>query len=203
MMADAWQKTDTGEIATNREMHSLAAHADARGVHGLAVHVEVGSEAGGGMRLRYRVAGDAACLTIPPRAGVPTREDGLWRHTCFELFVAGVGEAAYREFNFSPSGQWQAYAFTGYRAGGSLEPAHAPDIVFDARPEGLTLDVRLHCANLPAAKRLKLGLCAVLEHADGSLSFWALRHAPGKPDFHHPDTFALDFDLTMRNGPQT
>ncbi len=38
---------------------------------------------------------------------------------------------------------------------------------------------------------LRLGLSAVLEMKDGSLSYWALAHPPGKPDFHHPDSFAL------------
>jgi len=35
-------------------------------------------------------------------------------------------------------------------------------------------------------------LTAVVECVDGALSYWALRHAAGKPDFHHPDTFALE-----------
>ena len=38
---------------------------------------------------------------------------------------------------------------------------------------------------------LQLGLAAVIESADGALSYWALRHPPGEPDFHHRDAFAL------------
>ena len=37
-----------------------------------------------------------------------------------------------------------------------------------------------------------LGLSAVIEGADGSLSYWALVHPPGKPDFHNADCFALE-----------
>jgi len=37
----------------------------------------------------------------------------------------------------------------------------------------------------------KLGLSAVIEEIDGTKSYWALAHPPGKPDFHHPDCFAL------------
>jgi hypothetical protein len=33
-----------------------------------------------------------------------------------------------------------------------------------------------------------------VEDRSGSLSYWALRHAAGKPDFHHPDAFALELD---------
>jgi hypothetical protein len=40
----------------------------------------------------------------------------------------------------------------------------------------------------------RLALSAVIEEVDGALSYWALRHAPGKPDFHHRDTFALSVD---------
>ena len=32
---------------------------------------------------------------------------------------------------------------------------------------------------------------AVIEAVDGSVSYWALAHPAGKPDFHHPDGFAL------------
>ena len=40
-----------------------------------------------------------------------------------------------------------------------------------------------------------LGLSAVIEEHDGTLSYWALRHAPGKPDFHHRDAFALELGV--------
>jgi hypothetical protein len=37
----------------------------------------------------------------------------------------------------------------------------------------------------------RLGLSAIIEEASGRRSYWALAHPPGKPDFHHPDSFAL------------
>ncbi len=39
---------------------------------------------------------------------------------------------------------------------------------------------------------LALGLSVVIEEESGALSYWALRHAPGKPDFHHASAFALE-----------
>jgi hypothetical protein len=42
---------------------------------------------------------------------------------------------------------------------------------------------------------LRLGLSAVIEDDNGSLSYWALKHPSGKPDFHHPDAFALEIDV--------
>jgi hypothetical protein len=39
---------------------------------------------------------------------------------------------------------------------------------------------------------LFLGLSTVIEDDTGTLSYWALKHPSGKPDFHHPDAFALE-----------
>jgi hypothetical protein len=39
---------------------------------------------------------------------------------------------------------------------------------------------------------LSLALSAVIEDSAGTLSYWALRHPAGKPDFHHPQAFALE-----------
>jgi hypothetical protein len=43
-------------------------------------------------------------------------------------------------------------------------------------------------------EELAIGLAAVIEESSGALSYWALRHAPGKPDFHHPYGFILELD---------
>jgi len=42
--------------------------------------------------------------------------------------------------------------------------------------------------------KLSIAVSAVVEDQDGLLSYWALRHPPGKPDFHHADAFALVLD---------
>jgi hypothetical protein len=39
----------------------------------------------------------------------------------------------------------------------------------------------------------RLGLSALIDDTGGARSYWALAHAPGKPDFHHAASFALDF----------
>ena len=127
----------------------------------------------------YLMEGRIERLQIPaPRA--PRFADKLWQHTCCELFVARAG-GGYREFNFSPSGEWAAYEFDGYRTG---------QRAIDVRPEivlrGMQLEVSLE------EKASRIGLSAVIEEQDGAISYWALRHAPGKPDFHHPDAFAME-----------
>jgi hypothetical protein len=60
-------------------------------------------------------------------------------------------------------------------------------------PQGGT-DARLAGAP-PVTGGWQLGLTAVVEAADGSLSYWALRHPVARPDFHHRDGFAQTLNL--------
>jgi len=39
--------------------------------------------------------------------------------------------------------------------------------------------------------RLRVGLAVIIEEETGGYSYWALRHPPGKPDFHRQEAFAL------------
>jgi hypothetical protein len=175
----------------SRQKRALQPHPGARAACIAAIEVEIAVLPSGALKLIYVLTGDFASLRIPDVQ--PTRRaDGLWRHTCFEAFIRVADSPAYREFNFSPSGLWQAYAFHAYRAGGLLAPAPDPKIECLLEPGRLTLHATLQPDDLPAGARLRLGLTAVVEAADGSLGYWALQHTAGKPDFHHPDTFALE-----------
>jgi hypothetical protein len=139
---------------------------------------------GGRLQLAYVVHGRLAGLRIPsPRP--PAFADGLWEHTCFEAFVARA-QSRYQEYNFSPSGEYAAYGFESYRAGMSRLEAQ----VAVAWKEGSTLESTIA---LPSDAR-RAALSAVIEDSDGRLSYWALHHPSGKPDFHHPDSFALKLD---------
>jgi hypothetical protein len=163
-------------------------------VPGIAgIRVESAFLADGVLDLTYRLTGDLSLLRLPARHA-SARADDLWRHTCFEAFIMGEDRPAYRELNFSPSGQWQAFAFRNYREPASPPPDVAPAITASRAAHGLTLRARVPRAQLPPGARLRLGLSAVLETTDGALSYWALRHAPGRPDFHHPDAFTLEMD---------
>ena len=59
----------------------------------------------------------AGRLVLAPRSEPPAAQDFLWKRTCGELFLGVPGDPSYLEFNFSPSGDWAAYAFDGYRTG--------------------------------------------------------------------------------------
>ncbi|MFO1256441.1 MAG: GIY-YIG nuclease family protein [Sphingomonadaceae bacterium] len=129
----------------------------------------------------------AASLKLPGRSS-PRRTDGLWQSTCFELFV-GCQQADYREFNFSPSGEWAAYRFAKYRGGMADLPMQIePHINMQTLGDCFQLSVSLDARILQGARAM--GLSAVIEELDGTRSYWALAHPPGQPDFHHPACFA-------------
>lgn len=146
------------------------------------------SRADGALAVRYRIDGAIGRLLIPD-SSAPIPGECLWEHTCCELFVALTGAQAYREFNFSPSGQWAAYAFRSYRQGSAVA-VDAPGIVVRRSDQRLELEARVAAP----AGTLRVGLCAVIEDRDRALSYWALRHAPGKPDFHRAEAFALEVE---------
>jgi hypothetical protein len=71
----------------------------------------------------------------------------------------------------------------------------SPEIYVRRLDDGLELQSTVylgHIADLRDARRLRVALAAVIEGGNGKLSYWGLRHPPGKPDFHHPNGFALE-----------
>ncbi len=147
--------------------------------------------AGGKLRLHYTLGGRLAALRIPPETA-PDRRDELWKHTCFEAFVAPAAGSTYREFNFAPSGQWAAYDFTDYRVNRGELPAAAPSIAVSRRAERLEVEAEFDLDFLPQAAG-RLGLTAVIETQEGEISYWALTHPADRPDFHHAAGFTLSF----------
>jgi hypothetical protein len=138
------------------------------------------------LQLRYHLQGDLPKLTIP-KPQTPAMVDGLWEHSCFEAFIATEGDNGYQEFNFSPSGQWAAYAFSAYRQPNDWYSAHAYAISVERTDDDLVLQVVIPRAELPlvdTSKAIRISLTAVIEAADGSCSYWALHHPADKPDFH-------------------
>ena len=150
--------------------------------------------ASGVLSLAFALQGDLASLRIPEAR--PSRSTGgLWRHTCFEAFAMAGEGPGYREFNFSPSGAWAVSTFRGYRVAAELKVDQGPAIVVRRSGDLLELDIELRPEVLPPGRLLRLGLSAVVEDVDGMLSYWALRHPPGQPDFHHTDAFAMQLEL--------
>ncbi len=155
-----------------------------------SVEVELTATDWDDVLIGFRIEGERGVI---PERQASDRRDGLWKTTCFELFLKEPGVARYLEFNFSPSTQWAAYEFEGYRRGmRDLALVVDPCVDFDPdRP--LELSVDFDFSGMPNVA-MQVGISAVIEEEDGTMSYWALAHPPGdKPDFHHPDCFVLEF----------
>jgi len=171
--------------------HTLICHPDTPARAITALRAAVSRENATGLLLHYILEGGVKHLVPSPFAeATQRRADDLWQHTCFEAFVKPQGGEAYLEFNVAPALDWQAYALDGYREG--RRPADIPQPPkFERVVTSGRLELRARFEGLPPAA-WRLALTAVVAERDGTLSYWALRHAPGKPDFHHPDGFALE-----------
>ena len=148
------------------------------------------------LNLCFKLRGETDRLRIPALSAAGPAH-GLWQHTCMELFVTQPNVPSYREFNFSPSGQWAAYCFAEERQrdqdAESTDPLTALHIDRQEEHGLVALTVKLPISALPQGHGAWLfGLSVVVERDDGLLSYWALHHPrPDRPDFHHRDSFVL------------
>src|SRR5258708_38978411 len=174
----------------------LTCHPSIRAEAVRSIKVLVRRSASAELQMTFRLDGDIPRILISPPA-VSRFATELWRHTCFEAFIAVEGQAGYHEFNFAPSGEWTVYAFRSYRDGGTdADMTMRPDIVVRSTSSRLELDAVVRLDSLSAIHvdaSLRIGVSAVIEASDG-LSYWALRHPADRPDFHDADGFVLLLD---------
>lgn len=138
------------------------------------------------LNAHFAIQGDVDTLIWPERRRGSWVKD-LWKTTCFELFARAPQEAAYTEFNFSPSSDWCAMRFDTYRG----IPAPIRDVsvgieehTVNRSTKMLSVSISVAETSVPVNKGDQVGLTAVLEHIDGKLSYWALAHPGAQPDFH-------------------
>jgi len=163
------------------------------------IEAQIGWKTDGALVITYCLWGDMARLLVAPQQ-LPERSDFLWEHTCFEAFVGIPDQTAYREFNFSPSGHWAAYAFSNYRRRIESFPLdRVPQIETQRFAGRLELSATLPFGALPSGSTMfQIGLSAVIEAADivaGAHSYWALHHPSARPDFHHRAAFTMQLAL--------
>ncbi len=167
-------------------VHSLLQHPSTDAA--LTVEAVVRRIARGRVELAFDVLGDIADIVLPTR-GEGQRRDGLWKTTCAEMFVRAPGAPAYREVNVSPSSDWAAYAFDACRQGRHDDPgAELTGFDVSVSRSRLRLTAAIMLADL--ADPAEMALSAVIEMRGGGLSYWALAHPAGAPDFHHNVAFA-------------
>ena len=151
------------------------------------------SRSAGILSLSFHLRDPQAEVLLPDIAEHPERRDGLWRTTCFELFLAQPGHSSYHELNLSPAGHWNLLHFreTRQAADSGWTPQElAFQFIRRANGGELTAELPLEPLGL-ADGPLRLGVCAVLDTADSGPTHWALVHPMPHPDFHDPRGFVL------------
>tara|TARA_B100002051_G_scaffold197991_1_gene187881 strand:+ start:487 stop:1020 length:534 start_codon:yes stop_codon:yes gene_type:complete len=146
------------------------------------------------LALDYELLAPSDQLIWPGATASPERRDELWQSTCLELFIAQPNEPRYWEINLSPSGDWNVYRLDGYRQVLQAEPSiQHIKLSSQSAADRHQLDARVE---LPRVLRqvalLEASLCAVLQHANGSNSYWALCHPGSEADFHARAGFVLE-----------
>ena len=181
------------------ERRELICHPDtpARGVRSITVEIDLSFEEG--FALRFVVEGEIGAIVLPQGEGelviADSGTDGLWQSTCFEAFLTEEGQPDYTEFNYAPDGRWACYQFDDYRS--LLRADDLAPWMMEVEREVGRYTLRVEPGIFPDTGS-KLALAAVIEEIDGTKSYWALRHPPGKPDFHHPDCFRLTLGAPER-----
>ena len=179
-------------------MQQLICHPDTPAVNVEAVEACAERLESGRIQFRFHIDSSLNALALG-KAKPPERTDGLWKSTCFEAFLRCSRDGDYLEYNFAPSGQWAAYAFTDYRLGGTdLRMDQAPEISLDAGERRFAMKAEVVLPTDWCDIAIELNLTAVVEETDGTKSYWALAHPSGRPDFHHKDCFALKVEAPRR-----
>ena len=146
-------------------------------------------------RLRYTLHGRVARLALPT---TPLDEERLWEHTCAEMFVADVETPnAYTEWNFSPTGQNARFRFTAYRQRSESGVGDAVTVVSERSSGAFTLKATGDF-DLSSGEHGSLALSVIAREREGAVSFWALGHPAGRPDFHHP----VGFQIRLRSNEE-
>jgi len=159
-----------------------------------AIDVRVAVTDQGLLTAAYALSGSLEGLQLPAPAA-RTRADGLWQQTCAELFIRNApGDAGYLEFNFAPSTAWAAYCFDDYRSGMHALPIEPPEIRTEIKESAITVTAAVQLPPEWQAASFLVGASVVVLEQHDNISYWAIAHPPGKPDFHHRDCFALHLE---------
>jgi hypothetical protein len=141
--------------------------------------------------IHYQIFGDFDKIKIPHREKNPTRQDDLWKDTCFECFLGVVNSLSYWEFNLSPSGNWNVYSFSNYREGMKREKAFS-SLPFEFAKEADHLSVKMNISLkkiINNLQDLEIAITLVIKDDQDTISYWALKHQGEQADFHRRDSF--------------
>ncbi len=163
----------------------------------LELSIEASLEAqSSGFLLSFEITGkNIDQVLLSPKSPKPSRKNDLWKETCFECFF-GVGNSKqYFEFNGSTSGDWALYSFDDYRKGmKEVETFQQPFMEKLEKTENvlsvawrIPYFTKLILQNASITSVIKFGAQA------DEVSYWALKHAGEKPDFHLRESYIHRF----------
>lgn len=110
------------------------------------------------------------------------RKVGIWENDCFELFLQSNENSSYYEVNIDPhSFYWNAFYFSGYRAGPLKETDNISLLEVKCGPESFSFKLRL--PKTPSGFILHPKLI-LYPHELPPLYLSNLEHPASGPDFH-------------------
>lgn len=144
---------------------------------------------------RYHLVGDMDSIVWPALENKFERRADLWKHTCFEFFLGRRGDSGYFEFNLSPSGNWNSYAFSSFRKDMKLSESlglrtmHVTTNIYEKQLSAV-VDLMTELDGI-----VDIGIAAVIEDVNGWHHYFALAHSGERPDFHRRDTHLICCEL--------
>jgi hypothetical protein len=147
------------------------------------------------LSIHYSVRGELENIVLP-EPSKSSRQDDLWRATCFEFFIAPQDQSQYWEFNLSPSSKWNVYAMDAYRQVNMREEIAFTQLPFEFRKtnEELLLDISVNLNPiLESETALEVGVTTIIQTTDATESYWALVHPGSHADFHLRESFIMSF----------
>lgn len=152
------------------------------------------------LEVHFFISGDTSDIAWCELQNTPllkARRDGLWTNNCLELFWSRPNSSQYFELNLSPFLEWNIFEFQSYRSEKNESSLYE---VIPLSPWGRVTkpnrgesEILSHFQIRPRQRGLfesplHVFPTAVIKRED-KFSFWAFRHATGKPDFHKRDLF--------------
>lgn len=141
--------------------------------------------------MEFIIEGKLDQVILPNISFPAKRADGLWNRSCFEVFIAKGSSPGYFEFNMAPNSDWNLYLFSDYRSGMIAAETLAPSTLIKRSAQTFCLTTEFSLPGTFLEGPLLCGLSAVIEHFDGNCSYFALKHAREKPDFHARESFII------------
>jgi hypothetical protein len=145
--------------------------------------------------ISYQVIGKISEVCWPQKTASPTRQFGLWEHTCLEFFIGPATSHNYWEFNLSPSGNWNCFSLSDVRTDmQESETLVLSSVECEIKQDVATCTALIHCDDMVLSD-IRIGISAVIEHTSGFF-YYALAHYSNgekarRPDFHARENHLL------------